>query len=104
MRLNPLYAPDGMIGGDRCDAGSSGAGSSHAGSSGERFDDGLVHNHHWAVTADEAYPSQDQGSVTEYGRSSFEASDFQSVGTTGLAHDHHDDGLVHNHHWAVSGQ
>jgi hypothetical protein len=95
MRLNPLYAPDGLIG----------AGRSDVGRSGERFDDGLVHNHHWAVTADEAYPSQDQGSVTEYGRSTgFEASPFRSVGTTVLAHDHHDDGLVHNHHWAASGQ
>jgi hypothetical protein len=95
MRLNPMYAPDGMIG----------AGRSGDDRFGERFDDGLVHNHHWAVTADEAYPSQDQGSETEYGRSTgFEASPFQSVGTTVLAYDHHDDGLVHNHHWAVRGQ
>ncbi len=95
MRLNPLYAPDGMAG----------AGSSFAANSADRFDDGLVHNHHWAVTADEAYPSQDQGSVTEYGRTAgFEASPFQSEGTVSHAYDHHDDGLVHNHHWAVSGQ
>jgi hypothetical protein len=90
MRLNPLYAPDGMTGASR---------------SAERFDDGLVHNHHWAVTTAEAYPSQGEASVTEYRRSTgFEASPFQSVGTTVLAHDHHDDGLVHNHHWAVSEQ
>jgi hypothetical protein len=89
-RLNPLYAPDGMVG---------------AGRSAERFDDGLVHNHHWAVSANEAYPSQGQGSVTEYGRSTgFDASPLQSQSTPVLAHDHHDDGLVHNHHWAVSGQ
>lgn len=89
MRLNPLYAPDGMTSARR---------------STEYFDDGLVHNHNWAVSADEAYPSQDQGSVTEYGRGSgVEISPFQSIGAT-IAHDHHDDGLVHNHHWAVSGQ
>jgi hypothetical protein len=97
MRLNPLYAPDGMVGAGRSDAGRS-----DADRFGERFDDGLVHNHHWAVSADEAYPSQDQGSVTEDGRSTgFEASPFRSVGTTVPAYDHHDDGLVHNHHWAV---
>ncbi len=90
MRVNFLYAPDGMIG---------------AGSSLERFDDGLVHNHHWAVTADEAYPLQDQGSGTDHERSAGSAaSPSQNMVYAAYPHDHHDDGLVHNHHWAVSGQ
>jgi hypothetical protein len=82
MRVNPLNGPNDMV---------------SLGRSTERFDDGLVHNHHWAVTADEAYPAQRHNAV-------FEASPGHSAGTTELTHDHHDDGLVHNHHWAVSGQ
>ena len=89
MRLTPLYAPDGM---------------SSAGRFTERFDDGLVHNHHWAVSADEAYPSHSQGSAmdTFHGWVSTRADAVPAQrlgGTTG--HDH-DDGLVHNHEWAVS--
>jgi len=91
MRLNPLYAPDGMMSGDR---------------SAERFDDGLVHNHHWAVTANEAYPSDSR--TPEIGRYravvSGQPSPFQSHRDAPHAHDRHDDGLVHNHDWAVSGQ
>jgi hypothetical protein len=89
----PLYARDGMTGAGR-----------HA----EHFDDGLVHNHHWAVTADEAYPSHGQSSATETNRGRVlmgaEASSFQSRGNATHARDRHDDGLVHNHEWAVSGK
>jgi hypothetical protein len=72
-----------------------GAGRSDAASLGERFDDGLVHNHHWAVTADEAYPSHGQSSVIE-------VSPWESHSPTAPAHDDRDEGLVHNHHWAVT--
>lgn len=93
MRSIPLYAPDGMTG---------------AGRYAERFDDGLVHNHHWAVTAEEAYPSHSQGSAIASSRgrvlSGAEASPFQSHVETTCANDHHDDGLVHNHEWAVTGK
>jgi hypothetical protein len=82
MRSNPLYAPDGMSGG---------------GHTTERFDDGLVHNHHWAVTADEAYPSHGAGSAIE-------PLPLQSYCHEAQTHDRHDDGLVHNHDWAVRGQ
>ncbi len=87
MRFNPLYAPDGMTSG---------------GSSAERFDDGLVHNHHWAVSAAEAYPSHNPVPASaRYFRQEF--SPFQSHRHNPHAHDRHDDGLVHNHNWAVSG-
>jgi hypothetical protein len=82
MRSNTLYAPDGMTG---------------AGRPAQHFDDGLVHNHHWAVTTDEAYPSHGRGFVIEI-------SPLQSNSPTTPVHDNHDDGLVHNHHWAVTGQ
>jgi hypothetical protein len=92
-RSTPLYAPDGMAG---------------AGRYADRFDDGLVHNHHWAVTADEAYPSHSQGSAIEasHGRilARPEASPFQSYRKAPYAQDRHDDGLVHNHQWAVTGR
>jgi hypothetical protein len=88
MRLNPLYAPDGIMSGSRA---------------AERFDDGLVHNHHWAVTADEAYPSQAPLPATERPIRQ-DVSPFQSHRGLQHAHDRHDDGLVHNHDWAVSGK
>ena len=92
-RSTPLYAPDGMA---------------SAGRYADRFDDGLVHNHHWAVTADEAYPSHGHGSATETSRGQFvpraEASPFQSHRKATYAQDRHDDGLVHNHQWAVTGR
>jgi hypothetical protein len=67
-----------------------------------------VHNHHWAVTADEAYPSHSHGSATDtnHGRvlTRDEASPFQSHRKATYAQDRHDDGLVHNHQWAVTGR
>jgi len=92
MRFSPLYAPDGMISG---------------GHYADRFDDGLVHNHHWAVKADEAYPSHSHGPAVavDAGRNrvSYETSPFQSHVEPTRADDRHDDGLVHNHGWAASG-
>ncbi len=88
MRSIPLYAPDGMSGGGRY---------------AERFDDGLVHNHHWAVTSDDAYPADNQGSAIEHGQRWGAVPTPQSRRHAAPAHDRHDDGLVHNHGWAVSG-
>jgi hypothetical protein len=94
MRPTPLYAPDGLI---------------STGRYAEQFDDGLVHNHHWAVTTDEAYPCLSQDSATKsnhrIGFVETEVSPFQSHGSSATqSHDHHDDGLVHNHEWAVTGK
>ena len=90
MRMTPLYAPDGMSSGGRFT---------------ERFDDGLVHNHHWAVSADEAYPSHSQGSPMDTGHGRASTWDHVTGSRLGGAmngHHHHDDGLVHNHDWAVT--
>lgn len=69
----------------------------------DRFDDGLVHNHNWAVNAD------DDAMVTE--RGSFQPAyvggmqpDRSDVRASSEADDRFDDGLVHNHDWAVSGK
>jgi hypothetical protein len=74
----------------------------------DRFDDGLVHNHHWAVTADEAYPSQvHDGATDSRPPVSFAAVAVlpsESHGTPTHLYDSHDDGLVHNHEWAVTGK
>jgi hypothetical protein len=93
MQSTPQYAPDVMM---------------RAGGDPERFDDGLVHNHHWAVTANEVYPSQGQGAAIEsnHGRAFavVAGSPFKSHSALTNAHDRHDDGLVHNHDWAVTGK
>ncbi|WP_428536954.1 hypothetical protein [Rhodopila sp.] len=112
MRLTslttPLYAPDGMGG---------------FGRRAERFDDGLVHNHHWAVSAEEAYPCTRQAAHSQSGEchhgDRVATSNAPWLGGPGLrgpelhgprlggpgetrqAPDH-DDGLVHNHDWAVT--
>jgi hypothetical protein len=99
MRSTPRYAPEDMT---------------SAGRYAERFDDGLVHNHHWAVTSDEAYPTCDQGPGADGGCGRIlagetsgetwrEPAPIQSHGMARYDHDRHDDGLVHNHDWAVSG-
>ena len=93
MRLTQVYAPDGMASSSRHE---------------DRFDDGLVHNHHWAVTTDEAYPCHGRGAAAEtehgYAFAGVVVSPMQSFGQTTHDHDRHDDGLVHNHDWAVSGK
>ena len=113
-----LYACDGMGG---------------FGHRAERFDDGLVHNHHWAVSAEEAYPCSRQAAHGQYGEShhgervatsnaswlggprlgrpglggpglggpGLQGPGGRGPGETRQASDH-DDGLVHNHHWAVT--
>jgi hypothetical protein len=70
----------------------------------ERHDDGLVHNHNWAVSksddAMESFRAARSSSVlagwTEVGRFADDSSDRQD--------DRYDDGLVHNHEWAVTGK
>ena len=91
MLPTPLYAPDGMT---------------SIGRHTERFDDGLVHNHHWAVTAEEAYPRTSQGSVIRghHGQPVAAAEAARFRGRRETPDDRHDDGLVHNHHWAVSAE
>ena len=91
----PFCSPDGMGGFAR---------------QAERFDDGLVHNHHWAVSAEEAYPCTRQASAGHGHWGDSVATSWQGRAgatswrrgavETGSAHDH-DDGLVHNHDWAV---
>jgi hypothetical protein len=89
-RFNPVFAPDGMTSinftTDRFDYAS------------DRFDDGLVHNHHWAVSTDEAYPSRHQGQPID------DASPYQVHDHDPYTSDRHDDGLVHNHGWAITEQ
>jgi hypothetical protein len=91
MRSTPLYAPDGMAGGEarwfQFEA-------VHAH---ERHDDGLVHNHNWAASdhRETAAPVWMPAIRTFAG--SIETTRFDDD-------DRYDDGLVHNHHWAVSGK
>jgi hypothetical protein len=88
-RLTVLYAPDGMAG---------------AGRYTERFDDGLVHNHHWAVTTDEEYPSYNEGPAIEGIRTWVTTGTSFPGGRVHAAQTDRDDGLVHNHEWATSGK
>ena len=53
MRSTSQPSPDGING---------------IGRSAESFDDGLVHNHHWAATSNEEHPVHGQDSVMEYYR------------------------------------
>jgi hypothetical protein len=100
MRSTPLYAPDGMAG----------AGSDRqrfeldAMQAHERYDDGLVHNHNWAVTT-----NFDAKGIL--GGTPFTRAFAGSAGTARFheqdavqAHERYDDGLVHNHDWAVTGK
>jgi outer membrane receptor protein involved in Fe transport len=105
MRSTLLYAPDGMT---SAGMGSTGMTSNGMGSNGrhaERFDDGLVHNHHWAAGSDDAYGGHGHGGAHQ--RRILTDADMVAIRRrAAVAHDHdrHDDGLVHNHHWAVSGR
>ena len=97
MRSTALYAHDALHAPD---------GMNHGSRQTDRFDDGLVHNHQWAVTSHEAYPRRSQASTmhSTHRRSfaTIEASPVQSRGEPARADHQHDDGLVHNHHWAVT--
>jgi hypothetical protein len=94
MRINPLYAPDGMM-----SAGSDLAGfSARAVAAHDRYDDGLVHNHNWA--------SSEEGRGTGVFDSLHLDDTFGGLSATSRSYDHSDDrfddGLVHNHAWAVT--
>ncbi|HQT79882.1 MAG TPA: hypothetical protein PLD10_22800 [Rhodopila sp.] len=121
MNSYPLYAPDGMR--------VAGATSDHfadmrrSGSAGtpfstvrermgvvlphERHDDGLVHNHAWAVTT--AHRPRETG-AGYFETAAMPATAGSSPTTRAHAFDRaqlderYDDGLVHNHHWAVTAE
>ncbi|HEX2943908.1 MAG TPA: hypothetical protein VHO91_22820 [Rhodopila sp.] len=114
MQSTPLYAPDGMrvSGSAPVDLrrGSAGAPFSavrermdvvlpH-----DRHDDGLVHAHAWAVTtADRPCDSRTgyfETAVAPIARSATA----NPAGSFAHMDDRYDDGLVHNHDWAVSGK
>lgn len=100
MRSTPLYAPDGMMTADRGTERFAGT-AAH-----DRDDDGLVHNHGWATSGDAG------GTAPRPSSGMFSTAPFSSFPQTARFHhqptvskdDRHDDGLVHNHEWAVSGK
>ena len=121
MRSTPLYAPDGMTSAGGASAGFADAGRRYTlantgrlpGFDGvqahERHDDGLVHNHAWAASenaeADGATAQREAGDGY-FGATPIAVPRGQSS-TTEAARTReadHDDGLVHNHEWAVSGK
>ncbi|HYZ22116.1 MAG TPA: hypothetical protein VE690_08165 [Rhodopila sp.] len=97
MRTSPsLHTPDGMRTGshDLRQGRLAGTVLAH-----ERHDDGLVHNHAWAVT------TNDSGGRAEGGY--FDAAAMQAQAGRGMdaavsMDDRYDDGLVHNHRWAMT--
>lgn len=88
MRSTALYAPDGMTGAGMVRVE-------------DRHDDGLVHNHAWAMSG-----KFDTVAKAVPGRMASNASFVAPARVDRSVHadDRYDDGLVHNHHWAVSGQ
>lgn len=98
MRSTPLYAPDGMMTAGRSTERFVGTAAS------ERDDDGLVHNHAWATSGDVNKPATSGGmfSTTAFSRQPQKARFHHH--TPVQSDDRHDDGLVHNHEWAVSGK
>jgi hypothetical protein len=110
MRSIPLYAPDGMT-------STRGNLQRFAGNKRDymladvvrvedRHDDGLVHNHGWAMsgesdTAARAVPGGTFSTAPFAGSATVDR--FRARDTV-WAEDRHDDGLVHNHEWAVSGK
>jgi hypothetical protein len=110
----PVYAPDGMTaGGDSADfLGSVSVARAHnrfeAVQAHERHDDGLVHGHRWA-TSDSAHPGHRPAAARVAG-ATFGVP--MPVSSTRYHHrfeaiqpdDRYDDGLVHNHDWAVTGR
>lgn len=100
MRSTTLYAPDGMT---------------SAGSDPMRFvgttanehqDDGLVHNHGWATSGKVATVAMAaSGGMFSTKAPSWSPGVAQVRDHAAMpAQDRHDDGLVHNHAWAVSGK
>jgi hypothetical protein len=99
MRSTPLYAPDGMMTAGRDTDRFVGTAAS------ERDDDGLVHNHTWATSENANNPAATPGgmfpTIAFSRRPQMARFHHQAPAQT---HDRHDDGLVHNHQWAVTGR
>jgi hypothetical protein len=68
----------------------------------ERHDDGLVHNHNWAATTDFPAMTILRDAALTRGLTGLTQEDRFFDRTAVQAHDHYDEGLVHNHDWAVS--
>lgn len=100
MRSIPLYAPDGLMTAGRGTERFVGT-AAH-----DRDDDGLVHNHAWAKSGDVG------GTAPRPSNVMFPTMPFSGSPKMAVFHrqptvsmdDRHDDGLVHNHEWAVSGK
>lgn len=93
MHISPVFAPDGMT--------NPGRGMQRHDN--DRFDDGLVHNHNWAVNADGDAMVTERGSFRPAYVGAMQP-DRSDVRASSEADDRFDDGLVHNHDWAVSGK
>jgi hypothetical protein len=110
MRSTPLHAPNGVTNARGDTERFAGIRKNYAPADGtraeDRHDDGLVHNHGWAVSGkfDTVAKAVSGGtfSISAFPGSTKprELQDHEAV----QANDHHDDGLVHNHEWAVSGK
>ena len=110
MRSTPLQAPDRMTSAGGNPERFAGIRQNYAPADAaqpeDRHDDGLVHNHGWAVSGkfDTVAKAVSGGtfSITAFPGSTKarQLHDHEAV----QANDHHDDGLVHNHEWAVSGK
>lgn len=96
MHTAPLFSPDGMTGAGRSAPRFDNA----AMLADDRFDDGLVHNHNWAVASDLDVTASNRASC----RPAFVGSMQADRHVPAQADDRFDDGLVHNHDWAVSGK
>jgi hypothetical protein len=74
----------------------------------ECYDDGLVHNHAWATSGNAASaaraPACGMLSTMVFSWSPKVTQFHHNEHATVPAHERHDDGLVHNHEWAVSGK
>jgi hypothetical protein len=69
----------------------------------DRYDDGLVHNHNWATTDTFGATTTSEGTpFTRAFTGSIDRARSQDYSTR--AQEPFDDGLVHNHDWAVTGK
>ena len=107
MPSSPQYAPDGMTSAagdpDRSAGTSQGYAPPDSVLAQDRQDDGLVHNHGWAVSG-----RFDRVTKGISGGAKFATSAIVRSPKMESFHAHDevwaDDGLVHNHAWAVSGK
>jgi formaldehyde-activating enzyme involved in methanogenesis len=105
MHSQILYAPDGMR-----MAGATGASNGKSVASShmavvlphERHDDGLVHNHTWASREAHHRPDVGAGYFAAPATQVSAAEPMPHAHTGSAAEDRYDDGLVHNHNWAVT--